>query len=139
MSSPGCAKACALGDCVAFNYGDANNCRTMNKVSTVTTSFYNWKAYSLVGVTPVTAYSFPPSTITPTPSSTRGLGCPNPTPTALTISGNIYSYEWCMAYMNYDSQNFSPGSFEGESIFANHSFVLLLIVSRMRCCLCPQE
>ncbi|KAF3037548.1 hypothetical protein E8E11_001641 [Didymella keratinophila] len=115
--SPGsfeaCAKACALGNCVAFNYGDPNNCRTIQKVSTVTTSFYNWKAYSLVGVTPVTAYSFPASTITPSPTSTRGLGCPNPTPTALTISGNIYNYEWCMAYMRYDSQNFSPGSFEG--------------------------
>ncbi|KAF9696805.1 hypothetical protein EKO04_005426 [Ascochyta lentis] len=108
-----CAKACALGDCVAFNYGDAQNCRTMNKVSTVTTSFYNWKAYSLVGVTPFTAYSFPPTTITPTPSSTKGLGCANPKPTAFTISSKIYNYEWCMAYMAPGSMNFSPGSFEG--------------------------
>lgn len=82
----------------------------MKEVSQVTTSFYQWSAYSLVGVTPVTDYSFAPTTA---PTSTRGLGCPNPTPTAMTISGSIYNYEWCMAYMNYDSVNFNPGSFEG--------------------------
>jgi hypothetical protein len=54
----------------------------------------------------------PPSIVTPT--TTKGLGCPNPTPTAMVFGDNVYEYEWCMAYMGYDSQNFSPGSFEGK-------------------------
>lgn len=68
-----------------------------------------------VSSTPSSSMSLtaPPSVITPT--KTKGLGCPNPTPTAMVFGDKVYEYEWCMAYMRYDSVNFSPGSFEGRS------------------------
>lgn len=77
-------------------------------------------AYSSASLTPSVSSTVlssstltaPPSVITPT--KTKGLGCPNPTPTAMVFGDKVYEYEWCMAYMRYDSMNFSPGSFEGK-------------------------
>lgn len=70
------------------------------------------------------------STITTPPvvvsTSSKGLGCANPTPTAFTISSKIYSYEWCMAYMQPGGYNFSPGSFEGKTTLTTRKFLLIV-------------
>lgn len=51
-NAPACAALCT-GNCVAFNYGDPQNCRTMNRVDAITAPFYGWSAYQLIGATPL--------------------------------------------------------------------------------------
>lgn len=84
----------------------------MSSVSTSVSSLSSPASFSSVSSSAVRDTTSLPSVITPT--ITKGLGCPNPTPTAMVFGDNVYEYEWCMAYMGYDSQNFSPGSFEGK-------------------------
>lgn len=105
------AQACAAlctGNCVAFNFGDPQNCRTMASVNAMTAPFYGWSAYQFIGTAPL-----PTATSTQTPSASPTItanrfganACPNPTVTTYTISNTLYRYNFCKAYMAPGSVN----------------------------------
>lgn len=105
------AQACAAlctGDCKAFNFGDPQNCRTMNAVNSLTAPFYGWSAYQFVGTATLPSTT-PTPTLTPSPTITANPfganACPNPTVTSYTISNTLYRYNFCMAYLAPGSQN----------------------------------